>query len=178
MVVALIVAILGVAYFALGQSDTTDPNDTGVNVAGSDGSLTGAAITNDSATWPGDDKVWNICAAIAIAEGYNGAGNASFQLNNPGDLSPGDEHGEATSGAAQWHGGSYVIQFATAEGGWRALHTKIGNIIQGTSHVYGPFDTWTQIGAKWAGNSAAWTKNVTSYLGVDPNTTPTNYVAS
>ena len=97
-------------------------NPTGVKVYTSDGSITGSAITPDPSTWPGDDNLWNVCTAIALAEGYNlGPGTAPYDLNNPGDLGPGDEHGEKTAGAAQPHGGSLIIVFAVAEGGWRAL---------------------------------------------------------
>jgi len=32
-------------------------------------------ITNDAATWPTGDKIWDVCRAIAIAEGANVAGS-------------------------------------------------------------------------------------------------------
>lgn len=154
-------------------------NETGVNVYSSDGTVTGATITNDPNTWPGDDKLWNICAAIAFAEGYNiGSGTAPYDLNNPGDLGPGDEGGEQTAGGAQWHGGSNIIVFSQAEGGWRALRNKFQHIISGTSTVYHVTDTWQQVAGKYAGNSAAWLTNVTGYLGVETTSTPAQYVNS
>lgn len=143
----------------------------------SDGSLTGAAITNDVRTWPGEDAYDGICTAIALAEGYNqGAGTAPYDLNNPGDLSPGDENGQATCGNAEFHGGSNVIFFCTIEAGWTALRDKFINIVNGNSGVYAATDSWAVVGSKYAGNSGAWVANVTNYLGVDPSTTPADYV--
>jgi hypothetical protein len=148
----------------------------------SDSSLTGAPITNDPSTWPGamlgyaNGQIWNICAAVALAEGYNGGiGVAPYDLNNPGDLSPGDEAGQETAGLPETHGGSTIICFATAEGGWIALYTKFSNIVNGVSRVYPATYTWAQVAAIYAGNSSAWLNNVTSYLGVEPSTTPAQY---
>lgn len=143
----------------------------------SDGSLTGVAITNDAATWPTGDKVWDICNAVATAEGYNqGAGAAPYDLNNPGDLSPGDEGGFATCGQPQFHGGSNIILFCTAEDGWSALYHKFQNIVQGNSAVYPVTLTWAEVATKYAGNSAAWLANVTNYLQVTTDSTPSDYV--
>jgi hypothetical protein len=154
-------------------------NETGVSVYHSDGSLTGSTINGDPSTWPGTDKIWNICIAVALAEGYNnGIGCAPFDLNNPGDLSPGDEAGQSTCGGAQEHGGSAIIVFCTAEAGWSALYTKFSNVVNGRSDVYTPSMTWTAIAHKYAGNWQAWLNNVTNYLGVDPNSTPYQYVNS
>jgi hypothetical protein len=144
----------------------------------SDQSLTGSEITNEPSTWPGDEHgVWNICAAIALAEGYNnGPKCAPYDLNNPGDLSPGDESGQATAGPAQAHDGSQIIHFATSEGGWSALYAKFSNIVNGHSHVYPSTWTWQQVGEKYAGDSANWVRNVTDYLGVSADSTPVQYV--
>jgi hypothetical protein len=197
-VIAIIIAILAVVLFALSNAanaqTATMPttkvsatpnrpqvtgNDSGVNVYSSDMSVTGAVITNDQSTWPGGDPVWNICAAVALAEGYNlGAGCAPYDLNNPGDLSPGDESGQRTCGGPQTHDGSSIIMFCTSEGGWTALYNKFQNIINGNSSVYLSTWTWTQIAQKYAGNWQPWVNNVTSYLGVDPSSTPAQYVAS
>jgi len=153
------------------------PANTSGNYYRSDGSLTGSAITNDVNTWPGSDAYDAICTAIALAEGYNqGAGTAPYDLNNPGDLSPGDENGQPTCGPAQFHGGSNVIWFCTVENGWTALRDKFQNIVNGDSSVYADTDTWATVASKYAGNSAAWLNNVTNYLGVDPGTTPADYV--
>jgi hypothetical protein len=153
---------------------------TGTNV--SDSSLTGAPITNDPDTWPGaqpaypNGSIWDICTAVAMAEGYNGGeGVAPYDLNNPGDLSPDDESGQATAGPPQSHGGSSIIYFATCEGGFIALYQKFLNIASGNSKVYPASWTWAQVAAKYAGNSAAWLTNVTNYLGVDANSTPSQY---
>jgi hypothetical protein len=157
----------------------TSGNNSGVSVYNSDASLTGSLITNDTSTWPGSDKLWNVCAAIALAEGYNlGPGTAPYDLNNPGDLSPGDEGGEQTCGTPQFHDGSAIIAFCTAEGGWEALYYKFNNIVGGRSTIYPASYTWTQVAQKYAGNSSAWVSNVTSYLGVDPSSTPAQYVNS
>jgi hypothetical protein len=123
-------------------------------------------ITTDPNTWPGGDAIWDICRAIAKAEGYDTNG-AAFQLNNPGDLSPGDEHGFTTAGAAEFHGGSNIIHFATAADGWNACYVKVRNIVNGTSKVYGQNWTISQIAGKWAGNSAAWAANVARVLGLN-----------
>ena len=159
-------------------------NETGVIVSNSDQSLTGSFITPSSNSWPGpipdypDAACWNICAAVALAEGYNlGPGAAPYDLNNPGDLSPGDEAGQDISGPPQVHDGSSIIQFATAEGGWIALYTKFDNIRHGRSRVYPITATWAQVAKTYAGNSTAWLNNVTSYLGVDQSTTPAQYSA-
>lgn len=151
----------------------------------SDGSLTGAPITQDQSTWPGasvqypNGRVWDICTAVALAEGFNqGPGTAPYNLNNPGDLSPGDEDGQPTAGPAQAHGGSEIIFFATVENGFIALYNKFSNIVNGSSTVYPKTLTWTQVAQKYAGNSDAWVANVTNYLGVSPSSTPAQYVGT
>ena len=192
MTLLLIPLLLLLAYSitqqATGVADNTNDatiTDTLTMLSGhqSDGSLTGNEITSDPSTWPGPTGIWNngrlwdVCTAVALAEGFNaGVGAAPYDLNNPGDLSPGDEAGQATSGPAQPHGGSNVIAFATAEGGFVALYTKFNNIVTGASRVYPKTWTWTQVANEYAGDSAAWLANVTNYLGVDPSTTPASYV--
>lgn len=127
------------------------------------------AITNDPSTWPSGDRIWEIAHAIAMQEGFNrGPGFAPFDLNNPGDLSPGDENGQATVGAPEFHGGSSIIHFATPEGGFSALYTKIARIVAGGSVVYGQKWTLRQIGAKWAGDRN-WPDGVGSLLGINPD---------
>lgn len=169
----------------LGSLGTGNPtNETGVVVSKSDQSLTGSFITADPATWPGptpeypNANVWNICAAVARAEGFSeGPGAAPYDLNNPGDLSPGDEAGQAVAGPPQYHDGSSIVCFATCEGGFVALYTKFEHIVEGLSHVYPVTWTWAQVAKEYAGDSAAWLTNVTSYLGVDPSSTPASYAA-
>jgi hypothetical protein len=197
--VVLIVALLGLLAYSISQtalpvvgtpvdlSGTT--NDTGdattvSNGYQSDGSLTGSLISNDPSTWPGasslypNGRVWDICTAVALAEGYNvGIGAAPYTLNNPGDLSPGDEAGQPTQGPPQIHDGSSIIDFATVENGFIALYTKFNNIVTGKSKVYPVTWTWGQVANEYAGDSAAWLANVTNYLGVDPSSTPAQYAA-
>ena len=148
----------------------------------SNGSLTGSEITNDPSTWPGvqsgfsNGSIWDIVTAVALAEGYNqGSGVAPYDLNNPGDLSPGDEQGQAVAGPPENHDGSEIIDFSTAEGGFIALYIKFFNIASGNSKVYPKTLTWTQVAAIYAGDSGNWVKNVTNYLGVNPSSTPAQY---
>lgn len=191
LVIAIIVAVgyatggtvIGLAASSASSNPPPPPTPQGPGTPYSDQSLTGSFITEDPNSWPGpsssypNGNVWNICTAVGLAEGFNqGAGAAPYQLNNPGDLSPGDESGQATGGAPQYHGGSTIINFATCEGGFIALYTKFNNIVTGRSSVYPVSWTWAQVAGKYAGNSAVWLANVTNYLGVDPSTTPAQYV--
>lgn len=113
-----------------------------------------------------DSPIWRVAFAIAHAEGFGPPDHAATLLNNPGDLSPGDEHGFAVAGPAEYHGGSYIIHFATPADGWNALYTKLANIANGESEVYSPDMTWKQFAQRYAGDSATWARNVTQYLGV------------
>lgn len=187
LVIVVLLALVGVAtggtVSAAAQASGDPTNTTGTANAQSDQSLTGAYITSSPATWPGstptypDAACWNICAAVAMAEGYNvGPGTAPYDLNNPGDLSPGDEAGQAVAGPPQVHGGSSIINFATAEAGWVALYVKFDNVRHGRSKAYPATWTWVQVATKYAGDSAAWLSNVTSYLGVDQSSTPASYL--
>jgi hypothetical protein len=126
-------------------------------------------ITSNPATWPSGDKVWDVCRAIAFAEGANVANTAPDRLNNPGDLSRGDEHGQPVIGYVTLQDGEDAIQFASKEAGWTALYTKMANAAQGLSSVYSPAMTWRQVAQKYAANSAVWLANVTGLLGVSPD---------
>jgi hypothetical protein len=196
-----VLAILAASGYAIGNTATAaaapavdtgngdgDETQGAMNVGSTssghntDGSLTGSAITADTSTWPGaqpaypNAAVWDICTAVALAEGYNGGvGVAPYDLNNPGDLSPGDESGQAVQGPPQEHDGSLIIDFATVEDGFIALYVKFFNIVSGNSKVYPKTLTWTQVANIYAGNSSAWVKNVTNYLGVNPSSTPAQY---
>lgn len=128
-------------------------------------------ITNDPDTWPSGNKVWDICNAVATAEGANVAGSNPDRLNNPGDISDG-----ALTYGSQFHSGSNITTFPDKETGWTWLYNKWQNIVSGNSTVYHPSDTWSVIGKKWAGDSGPWTANVTNYLGVDPGSTVADYV--
>ncbi len=160
-------------------------NQTGQFMFHSDGSLTGMAISQFINTWPGasadypNGKLWNICTAVALAEGFQqGVGTAPYDLNNPGDLSPGDENGQSTCGLPQQHGGSSIILFCTVEEGFIALYKKFERIVDGASSVYPKEATWEEVAIKYAGNYGAWLNNVTSYLGVDSQSTPADYANS
>jgi hypothetical protein len=126
----------------------------------------------DESTWPSGDKIWNVCHAIAKAEGYNVPNSVPARLNNPGDLSD----GAGTFGYEE-HSGSHVTHFPNAETGWNWLYDKIDRIVNGQSSVYGADWTWTQIAQKWAGNWTAWAANVTRNLGVSPDSTLASYLA-
>lgn len=134
-----------------------------------------AGITSDPMTWPTGDKVWEVCRAIAFAEGADTEGSVPDVYNNPGDLSKGDEHGQAISGYVDLPDGETLIEFETKTGGWQALYTKINNIRLGISRTFQPGWTWTQIAQKYAGDSSAWVANVTRELGVAPSDTFGSY---
>lgn len=125
--------------------------------------------------WPTGDRIWDVCRAIAHAEGYDVQGAAPQVLNNPGDLSPGDENGFATAGPAEYHGGSYLIHFATPDDGWGALYAKFKNILASNSRVYAPDMSWQQIGTKYAADPN-WGLHVAAALGVSPLSTLNDYV--
>lgn len=128
-------------------------------------------ITNDPTTWPSGDKIWNICQAIAKAEGAAIAGSVPDRANNPGDVTDGiSTYGALGSGC------SNVTHFPTKQVGWNALYTKVSNIISGASITYCANWTWTQIAQKWSGNWQPWVTNVTGALGVDPTSTVEEYV--
>lgn len=128
------------------------------------------SISYDQNTWPGGDTIWNICRAIAFAEGAYIPGSVPDRLNNPGDISDG-----ASLFRQEGHSGSNVTVFPDKSTGWQWLYDKVSNAASGKSSVYSPQMTWTQIAQKWAGNWQAWVSNVSSYLGVDPNSTLQDY---
>jgi hypothetical protein len=129
-------------------------------------------ITTDPSTWPKASldrpivKIWTICHAIAIAEGYNQQNSNPFRLNNPGDISDGYMiyGGEA-------HSGSSVTHFPNAETGWQWLYDKLNRIAQGKSAVYSSQMTWVKFSQKWSGDWQNWVTNVTKELGVDSSST-------
>src|SRR6266403_1907032 len=63
-------------------------------------------ITFDPATWPSGDRVWNVCRAIAHAEGADVEGSNPDRLNNPGDISDG-----ALTYGFEFHSGSSLTTF-------------------------------------------------------------------
>ena len=127
-------------------------------------------ITHDPSTWPSGNKTWTLAHAIALTEGANIAGDVPDMMNNPGDISDyGREYG------SEYHDGSYVTHFPDKVTGWTALYEKLDNCRKGRSHVYLPTMTFLEFAQKWAGRSAAWCKDVTTILGVDPSMTLGSY---
>src|SRR5882724_6192523 len=111
------------------------------------GNVVTCNITYDESTWPSGDLVWNVCRAIARAEGANVQGDNPDRLNNPGDISD----GAATYGSEN-HSGSSVTKFPDKQTGWKWLYDKINNaFVMGQSHKYSPNMTWTQVAQVWAG---------------------------
>lgn len=124
-------------------------------------------ITHDPATWPSGDRLWKICHAIAIAEGYDQEGSNPHRLNNPGDISD-----WVKTYGSEFHTGSNITHFPTPELGWEKLRGKLQDIMDGHSHVFTPGMTWYEIAKHWAPpNWQIWGDNVSLSLNVDPNST-------
>ena len=156
-----ILAVALILYFATNAS--ADCNVTGDEL--------NCNISSDPSTWPngcsasGNGAVWDVCRAIAIAEGANVAGSNPDVCNNPGDISDG-----ANTYGSQSHSGSQVTTFPSKQVGWQWLYNKIYNaFIMGSSSVYNANMTWTQFAQAYAGNWQAWVNNVTGQLGVSPD---------
>lgn len=133
-------------------------------------------ITYDTSTWPSGDRVWDVCRAIAIAEGANDPGSVPDKYNNPGDLSRGDEHGQSVAGYVTLGCGEGEIIFSTKQDGWDALYKKISAAASGSSKIYLPSLTWAQVASHYAKNSVNWLANVTKTLGVSASDTLGGYV--
>lgn len=118
-----------------------------------------SGISSDPATWPTGDRIWDCCRAVAQHEGYGNSSAAPFRYNNPGDLSKGDEHGQAVRGYVRLPDGENLINFSTAFDGWTAMYKKIRAIVNGSSFTYSGLSTLSQIGSKWA-TDPAWALGV------------------
>jgi hypothetical protein len=105
--------------------------------------------------WP--DSVLKLAKAIAVAEGSNP------EWNNPGDLTGKDAGSFRTCGVANKEG---VLKFVNADDGWSALHIKVHRMLSGNSAVYPLTLTLEQVGLKYSGGDANWSRNVANYLGV------------
>jgi hypothetical protein len=127
-------------------------------------------ITHHESTWPTGDKVWNVCRAIARAEGANVQDSNPDRLNNPGDISDG-----ARLYGSEHHSGSAVTAFPDKVTGWHWLYAKIQRIEEGESHTFSPYDTWAALAHKYAANWVPWLKEVTEYLRVLPDSTVIDY---
>jgi hypothetical protein len=174
----LILALLTIGVISGGTSETTTATPS---VNNSDGGTLDMNmntvppitqhVTNNPATWPQGDRIWDCCRAIAYAEGYNLPNAVPYLLNNPGDISDGaDVFGSET------HSGSHVTHFPDAVTGWSWLYAKLQHAASGQSSVYDPSMSWREIGVKWAGNAATWSTNVATRLGVDVDSSLGDYV--
>lgn len=116
-------------------------------------------------------KIASIAAAIGHAEGFGLPNAIPTRANNPGDLKLGDLGHGAISGKTI---------FATVEDGWNALRKQINLMATGRSDYYQPTDTWRRIAQVWVGTSdyPNWMNTVTSDLGVSPDSTLEDYLAS
>ncbi|SRR6266851_615274 len=140
---------------------------------GQDGTGSGPmSITFDESTWPSGNRVWNVCRAIARAEGANVEGSNPDRLNNPGDISDG-----GLKYGFEFHSGSSITRFPDKQTGWAWLYQKVSNIVAGKSTVYSASWTWTKLAQKWAGNWKPWVAIVTGSLGVSPDETVGSYFA-
>lgn len=121
-------------------------------------------ITNDQRTWPVGDKIWDVCRAIAKAEGANIEGSNPDRLNNPGDISDG-----RNVFGSEHHSGSDVTIFPNKETGWKWLYDKIARAKNGKSATYLPTLTWAQFAQKYSGDWQNWVTDVTRELSVKPD---------
>ncbi len=154
MVWIIIAALVLIVLFISQSGSATD-----VPVSGD---CMSCEISSDPATWPTGDRVWDVCRAIAFAEGANIAGSNPDRLNNPGDIS---DH--SLTYGFELHSGSSVTKFPDKQTGWNALYSKIQSaFVEETSHVYSPDMTWNAFAQKYAGDWQNWLNNVTGQLGV------------
>lgn len=132
----------------------------------------------DDATWPAGNRIWNICRAIAKAEGYgtrrsDGTPSAPTRNCNPGDISD----YATTYGSDPLVTDSHVTSFPSQQAGWNALYQKIDRIASGASQVYNRNWTWRQFAAKWQTKpDDTWANHVSQYLGVDSGSTIIEYL--
>jgi hypothetical protein len=180
-----LVALAGLAAYAYMKAQSAQSAQNAqissvsgiLNFSGSDmsgvttGPVAPSNITNDPSTWPSGDRIWDICHAIAYAEGANRAGSAPDRLNNPGDISD-----WASEYGSEYTDGSDVTHFPDKWTGWQKLYDKVSAIANGQSSVYSPSMSWIQIAQHWAGNWQSWVENVTSHLGVSQQDTLGAYV--
>jgi len=122
-------------------------------------------ITTDYNTWPSGDAIWDICRAIAIAEGYD-TDNAAFRNNNPGDISDG-----ASYFGSEFVDGSNITKFPDAYTGWTWLYSKVESHVNGKSKVFPQSFTITQVAKKYAARWEPWKNIVGRELSVNPDST-------
>jgi hypothetical protein len=122
-----------------------------------------------------DDRVDAIAEAVAVAEGYYAAGeyggrSLPYALNNPGALK------KPALGAASlptWKN-TGLVSFPTKAMGWAALRHQVRAMLTGSSRIYEPSDTLTDVGAKYADGDSNWSRNVAAALGVPPDSALAN----
>jgi hypothetical protein len=163
MILIVILAIVAIFVFSQQGNAVTQMDSTNQNLC---------TITNDPNTWPSGDRIWLICHAVAYAEGANKAGSLPDRANNPGDIS---DYFDTYGGVVC---GSNVTQFPNKQIGWQKLYEKWSNIFSGISTTFDANSSWTVIAQSWAGDWKNWVTNVSNTLGVDPNSTPAQYMAS
>ena len=143
---------------AAGDETAIDPvfNMDALSISGS-----GQINPQDPSTWPSGDGIWDICQAVALAEGYNVPRSNPARLCNPGDISDG-----ASTYGFELHSGSKVTRFPDHATGWQWLYNKFKNIAAGKSSTYSADWSWEKISQTYAADSANWLKNVSAVLGV------------
>lgn len=105
-----------------------------------------------------------LAEAIATQEGFFVAGSRAQRNRNPGNLT--QSFGFAVVGAD----GMFPI-FASAAEGWAALRTQVGMMLDGTSRIYGPEMSITEVARRYTtSQQEEWAANVASYLGVPVGT--------
>jgi hypothetical protein len=181
MLVATLIAVVFVLFASYGvfsgavQSIAASISGDGTNMSKLPANLpvvSGSIVATDPATWPKGNRLWDCCRAVAVAEGYGIPGANPTVLNNPGDISDG-----SNVYGAEYHSGSNITKFPSAQLGWQWLYAKLANIVNGVSTVYDVSYSWREIGAKWAPpNAEVWASNVASALGVDPDSSIGDYV--
>ena len=115
-------------------------------------------------TSSGNNFIDAFANAIAQAEGSDPS------INNPGDLTAGDVSASNITGVFNSAG---VVIIDTAQNGWNALYSKLGNIFSGVSSVYSPDETLSQFAETYTGgdNAAQWAQSVADSLGVSVDDT-------
>jgi hypothetical protein len=107
--------------------------------------------------------------AISVAEGFYVPNSLPARCNNPGDL----ELGDRGCGVE-----AKKTRFKTINDGFTALRRECTMILIGSSHVYSPHDTISDVARKWTGgdNDGAWCRIVSENLKISPATTIAQWI--
>ena len=135
------VLLMGLMLVALAASKTA----TGVLDTVSTGASGAASVLTEL-----------LAEAIATAEGFYQSGSLAQRQQNPGNLTD-------SSGT--------IRTFATLADGWSALYTQIDAMLSNQSAKYNSGMSLSQIGDIYANHDPNWSKNVSAYIGVSPDTT-------